>query len=138
MLSFGTQPAPPSVAAALGLADGVPVLCFERLRCARGRPIAKMTNYLPDGLVKTTAEQLEVSGLYRLFRASGIVLHSASQTIGARNATASEARLLEETKGAALLTMTRTAYDDRGIAVEYGTHAYAASRYSFELSLLTP
>lgn len=29
------------------------------------------------------------------------------------------------------------AYDDHGIAVEYGSHIYAASRYTFEISLLT-
>jgi GntR family transcriptional regulator len=34
--------------------------------------------------------------------------------------------------------MQRTSYDDHGIAVEYGTHIYAASRYTFEINLLTP
>jgi len=138
VLSFATQPANGGVAAALAIDDGTPVLCVERLRSARGRPIAKMTNYVPDGLLDSTAEQFEATGLYRMFRSAGIQLHSAVQTIGARTATASEARLLDEPKGSALLTMTRTAYDDRGIAVEYGTHVYAASRYNFEFSLLTP
>ena len=32
--------------------------------------------------------------------------------------------------------MQRLAYDDHGRAVEFGTHVYAATRYSFELSLL--
>jgi GntR family transcriptional regulator len=138
VLSFGTVPASTAVAAALAIEDNAPVLRVERLRSARGLPIAKMTNYVPDGLIDATAEQFASTGLYRLFRSAGILLHSATQTIGARNATASEARLLDEVKGAALLTMTRTAYDDHGIAVEYGTHAYAASRYSFEMSLLSP
>ena len=31
--------------------------------------------------------------------------------------------------------MTRTAWDATGRAVEYGSHVYRASRYSFELSL---
>jgi GntR family transcriptional regulator len=35
-----------------------------------------------------------------------------------------------------LLTMQRTAYDDGGRAVEFGDHIYAASRYSFALSML--
>jgi GntR family transcriptional regulator len=50
----------------------------------------------------------------------GITIHGATQTISARNATAQEARLLDERKGAVLLTMIHTAYDE-GIAVEYGT-----------------
>ena len=34
--------------------------------------------------------------------------------------------------------MQRSTYDDHGVAVEYGDHVYAASRYSFEIDLLTP
>jgi GntR family transcriptional regulator len=137
LLSFATIPAPLAASEALGLGEGSPVLCFERLRSAGGLPIAKMVNYVPAGLIDTTADQLEATGLYRLFRNAGIRLHSAAQTIGARNATAAEAKLLDEPKGAALLTMTRTAFDDRGVAVEHGSHVYASSRYSFEFSLLT-
>jgi len=32
--------------------------------------------------------------------------------------------------------MQRVAYDDHGHVVEYGSHVYAASRYSFSLSML--
>ena len=32
--------------------------------------------------------------------------------------------------------MQRIAYDDHGRVVEFGGHIYAASRYSFELSML--
>jgi GntR family transcriptional regulator len=31
--------------------------------------------------------------------------------------------------------MTRTAYDETGCAVEYGSHVYRASLYTFELTL---
>ncbi|GAA3026673.1 hypothetical protein GCM10010448_05760 [Streptomyces glomeratus] len=51
-------------------------------------------------------------------------------------ATPGEGALLGEPEGAALLTMRRTAYDDTGRAVEYGTHIYRASRYSFDFRLL--
>jgi len=63
-------------------------------------------------------------------------LHSATQVVGARSATAAEARVLEEPRGAALLTMQRVTYDDHGDVVEFGTHIYAASRYSFETHML--
>ncbi len=137
VLSFATVKATLPVAAALAVDEGQKVLRFERLRSAGGKPVARMTNYVPADLIETTADELATKGLYSLFRAAGITLHSATQSIGARTATATEAKQLEESKGAALLTMTRTAYDDRGIVVEYGSHVYAASRYSFELSLLT-
>jgi DNA-binding GntR family transcriptional regulator len=34
-----------------------------------------------------------------------------------------------------MLTMTRTAWDEGGRIVEYGSHVYRANRYSFELTL---
>src|ERR1700760_1799383 len=57
------------------------------------------------------------------------------QSIGARAATAAEARALAETRGAPLLTMERAAYDDQGQMIEHGQHLYRASRYSFDLTL---
>ncbi|MGQ5654824.1 UTRA domain-containing protein, partial [Streptomyces sp. EKR5.2] len=81
-------------------------------------------------------ERLEATGLYRMMRGVGITLHSARQSVGARCATPEEAERLGEPEGAALLTMQRTAYDDTGRAVEYGTHIYRASRYAFDFQLL--
>jgi GntR family transcriptional regulator len=56
--------------------------------------------------------------------------------VGARKATTGEAQLLDEPRGAALLTMQRISYDDYGRVVEFGNHVYAGSRYTFSLSLL--
>lgn len=138
VLSFETVDASPDVATALVVEPGTPVVQVVRLRSALDRPLAKMTNFLPTGVVEFDAPTLERRGLYGLLRAQGIILHSATQTVGARNANSEEARLLDEPKGAALLTMSRTTYDDHGNVVEYGTHLYAASRYSFDINLLTP
>ncbi|MFI1957933.1 GntR family transcriptional regulator [Streptomyces althioticus] len=124
------------VAAALGVAEGGEVHHVERLRSAHGEPIAYLCNYLPAGLLDLDTGQLEATGLYRLMRAAGITLHSARQTIGARAATAVEAERLREQAGAPLLTMQRVTFDDTGRAVEYGTHTYRPSRYSFEFQLL--
>ncbi|MEV0170606.1 GntR family transcriptional regulator [Streptomyces sp. NPDC050803] len=129
-------PATADVAAALGVAEGAEVTLLERLRCTHGQPVAFLCNYLPAALLDLATPRLEATGLYRMMRAAGITLHSARQTIGARCATAEEAALLGETKGAALLTMQRTAYDDTGRPVEYGTHVYRASRYAFDFQLL--
>ena len=70
-----------------------------------------------------------------LMRAAGVRPHLASQTIGARAATAAEARRLDERRGAPLLTMRRTSYDALGRALELGDHVYRASVYSFEIVL---
>ena len=138
LISFDTTEADEEVATRLGVAAGSLVARVERLRSANDRPIARMTNYLPERFADVDPDVLAEQGLYQLLRSRGVVLHSATQTIGARTATAAEARQLGEPRGAALLTMQRTAYDDHGLAVEYGTHLYAASRYSFEIDLLTP
>jgi len=126
------------VAVSLRVDEGVEVLRIERLRSAGDRPIAKLTNYLPPHLADLDRTALETHGLYELLRGKGVRLHSASQTIGARTATAAEARLLQEPPRAALLTMERLTFDDRGAVVEWGTHIYASSRYAFDIALLSP
>ena len=136
VLRFETVAAEAEVAERLGLPEQAPVVCIERLRSALDRPIARMTNYLPAALVTFEADDLTGTGLYELLRRSGVRLHSATQTLGARNATAAEARELGESRGAALLTMERVTTDDQGITVEYATHLYAASRYTFEIHLV--
>jgi len=130
------EPASPDVAAALGIAEGSEVIALERLRLTHGHPVALLCNYLPATLLDLDSERLESTGLYRMMRTAGITLHSARQTIGARAATTEEAARLDEEEGAALLTMQRTAYDDTGRPVEYGTHIYRASRYAFDFQLL--
>ncbi|MCG3754798.1 MULTISPECIES: GntR family transcriptional regulator [unclassified Amycolatopsis] len=108
---------------------------LKRIRSTGGEPLAVMNNYLPDGLIDPSDEDLREKGLYQLLRGTGLRLHSAQQNIGARLATAEDAELLDEKPGAALLTMQRTTYDETGRVVEYGWHVYRASRYSFNLSL---
>jgi DNA-binding GntR family transcriptional regulator len=136
VLSFRMEPARDTVAHALNLPEGTEVIALERLRFAQDEPLALMCNYLPVGVVSLTAAELEQRGLYQMLRSSGIHLRIASQAIGARSATAAEGRLLAEAKGAPLLTMSRTTYDDSGKVVEYGSHLYRASLYSFELTLV--
>ncbi|WSA47687.1 GntR family transcriptional regulator [Streptomyces sp. NBC_01803] len=136
VLDCSVVPAPAEVAAALGVPEGAEVHRIERLRLTHSDPIAYLRNFLPLRMLEPTAAELESTGLYRLMRASGTTLHSARQSIGARAATREEAELLTEPKGAPLLSMQRTAFDDTGRAVEYGSHLYRASRYTFELQLL--
>ena len=123
------------VADALQLPERALVMSLERIRLADGEPMALMHNYLPAGLVQLNVEMLEEHGLYELLRASGIGLYSATQRMGAKNASTAEARTLNETRGTALLTMERIAYDQSGRPVEFARHLYRASRYAFTTSL---
>jgi DNA-binding GntR family transcriptional regulator len=124
------------IAAALRVAPGEGVLRLERLRYANDEPLAILQNWLPVGLADLTRERLEKQGLYELLRSAGVHLRVASQRIGARAATSREANLLTERRGAPLLTMSRTTYDDSSRAVEYSTHVYRPSLYSFEIALV--
>jgi len=123
------------VAAALEIAPGAEVTWIERLRYAGGEPLALMHNAIPVDVLPLTREDLAEHGLYEILRRAGLVPRIATQVIGARPATAAEARILDEKRGASLLTMVRTAWDAGGRALEYGSHLYRASRYSFELNL---
>ncbi len=137
VLNSGQIEADDKLAKILALAVGTPVLSIERLRSAGETPLAIMHNYLPAKLLQDkTAEDLEKGGLYELLRSLGIQLHAADQVIGARRATAQEARLLQAPRNATVLTVTRTTFDPAGVPVEYGRHAYLAERYSFKMSLV--
>ncbi|MFI0938298.1 GntR family transcriptional regulator [Streptomyces sp. NPDC021020] len=129
-------PPPPEVAAALGLPESARVAVLRRLRLSCGEPVAYLCNYLSGDVLEPSTGELESGGLYALLRARGITLHSAQQRVGARTGTPEECGVLGEPPGAALLTVRRISYDDRGRPVEYGTHVYRASRYAFEFRLL--
>ncbi|WP_018334045.1 GntR family transcriptional regulator [Actinomycetospora chiangmaiensis] len=128
-------PVPADVATRSGIPAGTMVTSVERLRFAGDEPLALMTNVVPCDVLAPDAAMLREKGLYQLLRDAGCVPVAATQVVGARAASATEAGLLDEPRGAPLLTMTRTAWDDRGRLVEYGAHLYRASRYSFELDL---
>jgi DNA-binding GntR family transcriptional regulator len=123
------------VAESLQLPEGSLVLALERVRYAGDEPIALMHNFLPAAVVHLNSDMLAQHGLYELLRASGIRLASATQRMGAKNASAAEARALDEARGAALLTMERVAHDGQGHPIEFGQHVYRASRYAINTTL---
>ena len=136
VLLHEVEPAAGDVAAVLDVEPGTPVLHVRRLRYSAGEPLAVLDNHLPPAFADLTAEELQARGLYQLLRARGVGMRVAKQRIGARRGTAEECHLLDERRGSPLLTMERTTHDDSGRAVEWGRHAYRASRYTFEVTLV--
>lgn len=137
VLAVEVATAPDDVAGVLGLEDGEDVYYLERLRRADGEPIALLRNYIPARLVSLDRDALEVTGLYRVMRYSGVTFRLASIVIGARLAEPREARLFEASPKSAVVTQSRIAYDDQGIAVEFGLHVYPADRYTFETNMVS-
>ncbi|BBZ03648.1 GntR family transcriptional regulator [Mycolicibacterium chitae] len=135
VLDYAVGPVADDVAAQLNLAAGTEVVTVRRLRFSGGQPLALMTNHLPVNLAPER-EELERSGLYQALRSRGVHIRLARQRIGAKSADRDEAKLLDEKPKAPLLVMERTAFDDSGRAVEYGSHVYRASRYYFDTTLV--
>ncbi len=135
VLEYTIGPAPDEIAEHLNLPAGSEVLTVRRLRSSGGQPLALMTNHLPVALAPDPTE-LEQAGLYQALRSRGVHIRLARQRIGAKSADRDEARLLDEKPKAPLLVMNRTAFDDSGRIVEYGSHVYRASRYYFETTLV--
>ncbi len=135
VLSYTIDRAPAEIAEQLNLATDTEVVTMRRLRTSGGQPLAVMTNYLPIALAPDP-EELERAGLYQALRSRGVHIRLARQRIGAKAADREEARLLDEKPKAPLLVMERTAFDDSGRVVEYGSHVYRASRYYFDTTLV--
>ena len=134
VLEYSVGPGTPEISAVLEIPLGAEVVTVRRLRYADGEPLALMINHMALEIAPTH-EELNDLGLYAALRGHGIEIHMAQQHIGARTATAAEARILKEKPKAALLTMERTAYDAAGRAIEHGVHVYRASRYNFSTTL---
>ncbi|WP_285117475.1 GntR family transcriptional regulator [Leifsonia sp. fls2-241-R2A-40a] len=130
------RPASAEEAEQLNIEAESAVLHVVRVRFADGVPLAILDNTLPTEFSTISADDLEARGLYELLRDRGVNVRIAHQRIGAREATAREGELLELAKSAAVLTMTRTAFDTSGRAVEYGQHCYRPDLYSFEITLV--
>lgn len=121
----------------MGLAGaGTPITEIRRLRLADDHPIAIMRNLIPRELAPS-ADELETGGLYEALRNRHVQLFSARQSIGARNASLEEAKLLEVKRGASLLTMRRATTNEAGQIVEFGDHVYRADRYIFDSTVFT-
>lgn len=135
LLDYQVGPPSSDVARELNISDGSDVVTIRRLRSTNGEPLALMINYLPVEIAPEP-DELESQGLYSSLRTRGVHIRVARQRIGARAADREEAALLDEKFKSPLLTMHRTAFDDSGRVVEFGSHAYRASRYYFDTTVV--
>ncbi|WP_033341730.1 GntR family transcriptional regulator [Catenuloplanes japonicus] len=119
----------------LGLPDGGRLVHCERLRLADDSPLAILRNWLPPRFASLTAADLEHHGLYHLLATRGARPAVAKQRITARAATATQARLLDISPGAPLISMQRTAFDAAGSPIEYADHLYRADHYTIDVTV---
>lgn len=133
VLSLDSDARDELAATALGLPRDSPLIAIARLRHAGQTPLAVLHNWLPARCGEVSERELERDGLYALLRTRGIRPVVAQQSIGARNATAQERRLLDITRSQPVLTMSRQAYDAEGRGVEFGMHCYRADQYAVDV-----
>ncbi len=100
VLSFAVAEASDATAHALSIPERVAVYAIERLRFTGDTPLALMRNEVPAAVVTLTKDDLESRSLYEILRSHGAAPRIGSETIGARAATAAEARILKDTRGA--------------------------------------
>jgi GntR family transcriptional regulator len=122
LISARPESASVSVAAALGIEAGSPILYLERQRLASGEPYLLEQVHLPaERFPGLLSMDLEHSSLYEL-----LSTRYGTQVVRAREALepvllrAREARLLDQRRGAAALLIEGIAFDAEGARVEFG------------------
>lgn len=125
----------PAVQLALGLADGVAVHVFHRLRSVDDAPVALETTFLPADLTPGILDAPEEGSLWAVLRDRyGMRL--------ARSTAVLESIVLDDVSSSQLLVragsagtlLTRRTEDDAGRCVEYARDVYRADRAAFEVS----
>jgi DNA-binding GntR family transcriptional regulator len=137
VVHVGPVDADEEVAQFLEILPGTTVIRIERVRYADDRPLAIMHNWIPFDIGESlTAEALANDGLYALMRAAGVRPLEATQVIEARVATSDEVETLLLPAGSPVLTIQRVLQDESGRKVEFARHAYDATQYSIETTVV--
>ena len=130
IVSTGSEPAPPVVAAALGLAVGMPVHSLERVRGADGVPLLLEHAFLSvDRFPGLLDEDFTVRSLYEVLATRyGLPVARTRESIAAAVPTAREARLLGLVTRRPVLSLEGTAYARDDDPLEYGRTVVSSER----------
>lgn len=130
------MPAPRAVAEALGISAGEKVFGFLRVAVVKGHPFAASRIFLPLGL----GQRLEKADLgiphllHTLEKKCGVMPARADQAMEAILADVRQANLLDVAAGSALLSVSRTTFDQRERAIEHSVTLYRSDRVRFSIS----
>ena len=121
LISARPESASVSVAAALGIEAGSPILYLERLRLASGEPYLLEQVHLPaDRFPGLLASDLEHNSLYQLLTERyGTRVARAREAIEPVLLRGREARLLDQPSGRAALLVEGVAFTADGVPVEF-------------------
>ncbi|GAA1926740.1 GntR family transcriptional regulator [Nocardioides marmoribigeumensis] len=122
------EAAGPGVARALEIAEGDPIIHWQRVRTADGTPMCIEDAYLPAALVPGMLENLPES-LYAELRERGLEPTWGEDSVDAGVCAATEARLLDVPVGAPALRVARRAFADR-TPVSVSRSTYRADKFT--------
>jgi GntR family transcriptional regulator len=138
-ISLIQVPAMETIASTLELDLGDSVYELKRLQVAEDIPFGIQTAYLPVHLCPRLEDNDLTESLYRLLEIRyGLRLWSGQETLRARAATPSEARLLQVNPGTPVMDSARVSYAVTGAPVEYLKAAWRGDRYEFTVTLARP
>lgn len=130
--------APVEITRPLFLGPGAEVILLRRLRLLDGEPVLVQSDWLPLSVAPTLLDldwTVDNRSLYGELRGRFHVHPKGGQTtLGARLASAEEARLLELAEPAAVLTLDQIAFDDRNRPVNLSAFVQHPQRYPLTLS----
>jgi GntR family transcriptional regulator len=131
VLFSGLLPAPPGIAAELGVPQGEELARIDRLRLADGEPMCLEQSYLVHRLLPSILDHDLAARSLREVKVSeyGVRWARARQTIQAVLATPELAHVLSVKTGEALLHIERVSYSQEDAPVEFLRVYYRADRY---------
>jgi len=102
-------------------------------------PVSLQTAYLPIHLCPRLEDNDLTESLYRLLEIRyGLRIWTGQETLRARAAAQSEARLLQVIPGTAVMYSERVCYDAAGMPVEFLEAIWRGDRYDFKVALARP
>jgi GntR family transcriptional regulator len=130
VLSMDRRDPDAECARALRLESGEKIYRLERLRYINREPAAIVTSNLPARLFPGLETYRFEGSLYHIMESIyNRKLGFAEEVIGAVNAGAREAEVLETVPGAALLLVRETTFDQAKVPVEYSVSLLRGDRY---------
>ena len=135
VLAAETLPADATVAEALQLAAGAPVHRVFRLRCASAAPVVLEDSYFPADLLPGFLERDLTGSIYAVMGDGyGLAPFSSVEELDPAIAGEANAKLLEISASAPVLTIRRTALSEDGRPVEYSRDVIRTDRLKIVVS----
>jgi GntR family transcriptional regulator len=128
----GAVPAPPEVAAALGVDAGTPVSRLRRVRTADGRRVVDVTDWCR--VEHIAPEELpQIASIYAALAERGLAVDHGVATLQPGNADGELARRLAVPRGTLLLTFDQVDRTAGGVAVLVSREHHVADAFTFTL-----